>query len=218
MPASSRANFSKMCACASAGTPMPSSLTSIDAPPGRSLTRTSTLPPSGEYLTALSSRFNTTWRRRDGSHSTSTLPGASTENVCLRACTLTVSVALSQSARRSHVSRLSLTSPRSTSAETRICSISSFRRAGARASPREGLLDQVELGDQLAQRACQRLGLRHPEDPLGGAVPVENAVVVVQQGDGCLHVLERMRGAVAALSGAPGGLLTRVQPAHPFRD
>ena len=70
--------------------------------------------------------------------------------------------------------------------------VDDHRHDSAGAALRERLLDQVELGDQLAHGARQRIGLRHPEDALGGAVPVEDVVVVVEQDDGCLHVLERM--------------------------
>ncbi len=59
--------------------PSPCSATSIATKPSLSATRTSTRPPWGEYLTALSSRLTTTCRSRDASVWTTTSGGTSSE-------------------------------------------------------------------------------------------------------------------------------------------
>ncbi len=75
---SRRKNFSKMRSCSAGGIPRPSSLTRKRTRAPLRDASSSTVPPSGEYLTALSRRFASTCRSLSGSAAIAGRPAGAT--------------------------------------------------------------------------------------------------------------------------------------------
>src|SRR5919109_496271 len=214
-----------MRACSAGGTPSPWSRTEKRIRPSCSSRRTSTWPPSGEYLTALSRRFTRTWRTLSGSPATAGRPAGGSSAKLVRGGVEEVGLHLVDPSLGGQVAKgvcraLFEADSRQGDPQLPIADLERHRlrrilagsrrladrNQGCHLRPSRNRLDERVPDDVPRGQSRDRLGSPVPEPDHALAVDEEDAVVHVREDERSMRALLRLAEETSVLNRETGAL------------